>query len=247
MEQSMIKTPTDEPEVVYVRVDALHGADINPKRHKMEDLKASLLRFGMVAPAILNTETGKLVVGHGRVTAAKQLMEEKAAPPARVRVADDGMWMVPVTHVAFRNADEARAYLIADNRMTELGGWDTDELFSELRYLDSIDASASMGWTEDELADLLHFTQQTTEGKPSITSEAETIRFLEAAIKQLYFYFSTEEYDQVVEMFETIADREKLENHSAVMIKLLQNYYASAGISLKNSGAADGVDAADHG
>ena len=48
----------------------------------------------------------------------------------------DGEWLVPVLKgIAFEDDNEAQAYLIADNRLTELGGWNTGELVEELERL----------------------------------------------------------------------------------------------------------------
>jgi DNA modification methylase len=52
-----------------------------------------------------------------------------------VRVVDD-RWFIPVVTIPFDNANEAEAYLVADNRMNEIGGWDPGdlaELLSDLK------------------------------------------------------------------------------------------------------------------
>ena len=52
-----------------------------------------------------------------------------AEAPQGVQVADDGQWLVPVQRgIAFRDEGEAQAYLVADNRHVELGGWDDSML-----------------------------------------------------------------------------------------------------------------------
>ena len=225
--------PKEDTKLRYIRIDSLQAADINPKRHRLDDLKLSVRRFGMVAPAILNEGTGRLVVGHGRVTAAKALMEAKEEVPSRVQLDDDGMWMVPVICVNFSSADEARAYLIADNRMTELGGWDTNELLSELQYLNTIGAVQGIGWNDEELNKLLSYNNQTEEGKPAIMSGEETRRFLEASVKPLFFHFIGEQYDQVVEALEKICEHSSQSNHSGALIMLMEDYGKRNGISIK--------------
>jgi ParB-like chromosome segregation protein Spo0J len=55
---------------------------------------------------------GGLIAGHGRVLAAKQL----------------GLDEVPVVVARGWSAAQKRAYVIADNKLTENGGWDDDLL-----------------------------------------------------------------------------------------------------------------------
>lgn len=242
--------PIEAPQLRYMRIDAVHAADINPKRHRLEDIKSSVRRFGMVSPAVMNEATGKLVVGHGRVTATKALMDAQEPMPSRVTADEDGMWMVPILVVNFANDDEARAYLIADNRMTELGGWDTNELLAELHYLDSIDAAVGIGWSVEELAKLLSHNDQAEAGKPAITSGEETKRFLEASVKPLFFHFIGDQYDQVVDALEKVAEDAQLTNHSEVLIMLLRNYCRDAGISvviMPDAEAAGGEEAKSDG
>ena len=45
--------------------------------------------------------------------------------PRNILKDEDGMWMVPVlSGVKFSTEEEALAYLLADNKLTEIGGWD---------------------------------------------------------------------------------------------------------------------------
>lgn len=52
--------------------------------------------------------------------------------------------------------EQRRAYIIADNKLTEIGGWDEDLLAAEVNALLSDDFEIGLvGFTDDELADLL--------------------------------------------------------------------------------------------
>lgn len=107
----------------------------NPKRHELLTIERSIGRFGFVTPPMIDERTGRLVAGHGRVEALEAMRASGAAPPARVTVRKrDGEWMVPVLRgVEFDSEDDARAYLLADNRLTELGGWDDAALAAFVR------------------------------------------------------------------------------------------------------------------
>lgn len=133
----------------------------NPKRHDLERIKQSIRRFGVAAPALRDERTGTLVAGHGRTIALREMKAagrtpaDKMWPPTGVTLADDGEWRVPVAcGWASLNDAEARAYLVADNRHVELGGWDGDALTDILKAVDS-DLAAAAGFTGDELAGIL--------------------------------------------------------------------------------------------
>lgn len=116
-------------EIVYEPIDKILNALENPKRHDLKAVQQSIERFGYAAPAIIDERTGRLVVGHGRIEALKALRDSGAPPPEGVRRDDDGTWLVPILRGWSSKTDqEASAYLIADNRDTELGGWDNEKL-----------------------------------------------------------------------------------------------------------------------
>jgi hypothetical protein len=86
--------------------------------------------------AVVNDATGGMVVGHGRREALIEMKRQYEPAPDRIQVRD-GEWLVPVLHgVSFANAREAEAYLIADNKLTEAGGYDKpmlSQMFTEFR------------------------------------------------------------------------------------------------------------------
>jgi DNA modification methylase len=114
----------------YLPMAQIAPAPKNPKGHHLATVGASLKRFGYVAPMVMDEATGRLVVGHGRLEALRAAKEAGAPPPDRVSLDPaTGDWLVPVMRgVAFRDAKEAAAYLIADNQTTILGKWDDAEL-----------------------------------------------------------------------------------------------------------------------
>jgi DNA modification methylase len=70
----------------------------------------------------------------------------------------DGDWLVPVVRgVAFNSDAEIEAYLVADNRLTILGGWNEPELASLLQDLAAQDTALleATGYDADDLQALL--------------------------------------------------------------------------------------------
>jgi len=66
------------------------------------------------------------------------------------------MATVPVIRLDHLTEDEARAYVIADNKLAELAGWDDDMLALEVRHLNDAGFELDLlGFADDEIKDLL--------------------------------------------------------------------------------------------
>lgn len=149
---------TADRRIDYLPLDDIAPAPRNPKRHDGAAIRASIARFGFATPALRDERTGRLVVGHGRTEALRAMRADGEQPPAGVHTAPDGTWLVPVvTGWASRSDAEAEAYLVADNRHTELGGWDNEELAELLADLQEFDPDLvdATGWDLAGLDELL--------------------------------------------------------------------------------------------
>ncbi len=117
----------------YARNAKTHDAD------QVARIAASMAEFGWTVPCLVG-EDGELIAGHGRVLAAAQL----------------GLAEAPVIVLDHLSEAQRRAYRIADNKLTELGGWDEALLIEELRGLMAEDFDLGLiGIPEDELKALL--------------------------------------------------------------------------------------------
>lgn len=130
----------------------------NPKDHDTEAIEESVERFGFIQPLVMDEKTGRLVAGHGRLEVLARMKKVGMKPPTRVKVKGTD-WLVPVLRgVRFRNEKEAQAYVIADNRTVELGGWDEQvlvELLGELK--DDEHGLKGVGYDEDDMESLMAF------------------------------------------------------------------------------------------
>lgn len=139
--------------IEYQPLNQLLKAPRNPKKHDVDLVRRSISTFGYVAPAIIDERTGRLVVGHGRTEALQALKASGSEPPDGIRQEPDGDWLVPVIRGwASKDDGEAAAYLVADNRHTELGGWDNEALAQLLNEIGDPDLINITGWDLDELA-----------------------------------------------------------------------------------------------
>tara|TARA_B100000287_G_scaffold123043_1_gene114982 strand:- start:3919 stop:4560 length:642 start_codon:yes stop_codon:yes gene_type:complete len=150
--------------VEYTRLEDIVGADDNPKDHDIGEIHESMNRFGFTSPLLMNEGTSKLVAGHGRVEALQQKKQFGEQPPARIAVDTDGEWMVPVIRgITFKSDDEAQAYLIADNRLTEIGGWDTNALLETLEELAKNSTLTGTGFDESDIQRMYDDMEQSLE------------------------------------------------------------------------------------
>ncbi len=142
--------------IEYRPMSEIQFADRNPRQHDLGAIHQSLTRFGFINPVVINEANEKLVAGHGRLIALKQKKDLGENPPARIKVID-GEWHVPVVRGAdFENELEAEAYLVADNRLTELSGWDDSGLAATLKDLATDSVLDGVGYDTDDLDALLN-------------------------------------------------------------------------------------------
>lgn len=148
----------------HVPIDTIKEADINPKDHNIPGVRASIDRFGYVSPLVMDDRTGRLVAGHGRLASLLARQDSGETPPEGIQVNEHGQWLIPVVRGwASRSDADAKAYLIADNRHTELGGWDHAELHQLLTELGDPELTQIAGFSPADMDELLE----------SITNEAD--------------------------------------------------------------------------
>lgn len=233
----MTKTPDQQQEdalrIEYMALDELLARFVpeNPKDHDIGNLHTSVDRFGYTAPPTIDENTGKLAVGHGRLETLAQKHAGGEKPPQRVRLGDSGEWLVPVIRgLAFKNENELRAYVIADNRNTELGGWDTEKLFSELSYLaDAEDGLDGVGYDTDDLnrlasdvegrdISMLTATEETTWGP----AERLEKQYNATSLRQIVLVMQKDEYHWLIDALDTLRDALGLETNTETICALVR-------------------------
>lgn len=148
---------TDEGEVYieYMRLDGIRRDPSNPKDHDLGALGQSFQRFGYVLPMVVNENTGLLMAGHGRLDQLEAMRIGGVEPPTRIKTDDqDGMWLAPVIRGIRMSPDDGKAYVIADNRLVELGGWNEPLLVARLIEIAGGDAEEQLLGTGFDAEDL---------------------------------------------------------------------------------------------
>lgn len=123
----------------------------NPRRHDLESIRDSVLRFGYVEPLAIDDTSGQLVAGHGVLASLLIAQEDGLDAPDRVTVQDE-QWVVPVVHVRLAPG-EAEPYTLSSVRTRELGTWDERQLIASLRDIQANTdlGLAGLGWSPEEL------------------------------------------------------------------------------------------------
>ena len=153
--------------VVERPIHELKPHDKNARTHskrQIEQIAKSIKRFGFVNPVLLDKD-GNILAGHGRIEAAKAI----------------GLASVPTLDIGAMSDAERRAYIVADNRLAELAGWDSEllglELEAILEAMPDFDIGA-IGFDDGELDALLSAGEDAAEedqipeveaGKPAVT------------------------------------------------------------------------------
>ena len=87
-------------------------------KNQLKKLQESISEFGFLTPCLIDQDFN-LIAGHGRVEAAKAL----------------GMKEVPCVFVENLTEEQRKAYILADNKLSELAEWDLEILNKELAEL----------------------------------------------------------------------------------------------------------------
>ncbi len=125
---------------------------------QVAEIAASIDEFGLVGGIVVRD--GVIAKGHGTLAAIRKLYEAgKLVYPAPGRSAGAKPYpedTVPTIDTTGWSDAQFRAYVIADNKLAEHAGWDTEALaveFAELRD-DGFDMSLT-GFTDKEIDELL--------------------------------------------------------------------------------------------
>lgn len=128
-------------EVKRRKVSTLVPYARNSRTHsdaQISQIAASIKEWGWTTPILID-EAGGIIAGHGRVMAAQRLHIKE----------------VPCMIATNWTDAQKQAYVIADNKLAENAGWDTELLSVELKELEGLDFDLSLiGFDKDALNDL---------------------------------------------------------------------------------------------
>jgi len=126
--------------VVYRRIEELNPDPANPRRHSKKQIRQianSIKAFGFNVPILIDRH-GNVIAGHGRLLAAQEL----------------GMTEVPTLCLDHLTPAQIRAFMIADNRLTELAVWDDRLLAQQLKELSLLELDFNIEVTGFEIGEI---------------------------------------------------------------------------------------------
>lgn len=129
-------------EIEHLAVEDLVPYIRNSRTHsdaQVLQIASSIKEFGFTNPVLIDKDGG-IIAGHGRVMAARKLKMEE----------------VPCIRLSHLTETQARALVIADNKLALNAGWDDNMLAIELKDLEDQGYDLSItGFSEKELKSLL--------------------------------------------------------------------------------------------
>ena len=139
--------PSMDEELDQIRMRPMATESLTPyarnsRTHSEKQIKqiaASIKEFGFTNPILIDSDSG-IIAGHGRVMAAQSM----------------GIEEVPCIMLSHLTDRQKRAYVIADNKISDNAGWDADMLALELADLTEEEFDMSpVGFEENELKTIL--------------------------------------------------------------------------------------------
>ena len=145
---------------LVVPIDSVELHPRNPRQGDVAAVAASLARFGLQKPVVVQRSTGYVVAGNHVLRAALSLGWTQIA--ASVEDLDDA---------------EAIAFMLADNRTADLGAYDDSLLAAILAEQQAEDNLAATGYDADAVAALLaeagNIEERDLDAAPDLPAEAE--------------------------------------------------------------------------
>lgn len=134
------------PKVEVVEIDRLVPWSRNPRKdHAVPQIMRSIQSFGYQSPVIVQAGTYRVLAGHGRLKAMREL----------------GVTKLPVV-VADIDNDRADLYTLADNKLTEISGWDFERMAELLLEFDAKNLDSTLtGFSDEEIQDLMNWQPET--------------------------------------------------------------------------------------
>jgi DNA modification methylase len=127
-------------EVTHVSIDLLKPYKNNARTHskkQVQQIANSIKEFGFNVPILID-ENYQIIAGHGRLEAAKKL----------------GLKELPIILVEHLTEPQKKAFIIADNKITDNAGWDMGMLSIELQEIISFESNFDIEITGFETAEI---------------------------------------------------------------------------------------------
>ena len=177
----------------------------NPRKlSNIDKVASSIKEFGFQQPIVVD-KSYTIIVGHTRYEAAKKL----------------GLKEVPV-QIADLTETQAKAYRIADNRLSEDASWDTKLLNLEFNDLLSKEFDLDLlGFTNDEIDNL--FLKTDEESDKEINENIDLAEENLSDVKMIQLFFNQENESKFREAISKVSKRDNIDNISDAVLRCVSN------------------------
>ena len=197
-------------QIESVPVSDLKEYEKNSRTHsddQVAKIAASVEEFGFTNPILIDESNG-VIAGHGRLQAAKRI----------------NMGEVPCIRLAHLSESQKRAYVIADNKIAESGGWDDEMLKMEIMELAQDDYDLKLtGFDEAGLDSILAISEEVMEAVEKKRDHKETGHSQQDTVRQVILIYTSDEYPRVMEAMREYAEEHGLSSNTEVVNHLLEN------------------------
>ena len=134
------KPPTSRLTILHQSIDALRLDPRNPREHSQKQIAQiaeSIRAFGFNVPVLVDDDNN-IIAGHGRVLACQL----------------QGMTEIPTICLSHLSPEQIRAFVIADNKLTENATWNEILLGEQLKSLSEIDLNFNLEATGFEMGEI---------------------------------------------------------------------------------------------
>lgn len=200
-------------EALTIEIDKLKLYPNNPRISDIQPLIDSLKNNGQYKPIVVQKSTNQIIAGNHIWQAAKQL----------------NWTMIDIVY-ADVDDDQAKKIVVADNRYSDLGSYDTQKL---LDLLSEIDIQGS-GYSSEDVDDLLaeldesmpeiatdeekHYEGIAT--KPTLAERAQ--RYAERTIRLLMAEYPNHEYVWLQDKLTGLRDKYSVESNAEAILKVIE-------------------------
>lgn len=182
-------------------------------KDQIAQIAASMAEWDWTTPILIDEE-GTVLAGHGRRLAGLSKFGEDVE--------------VPISIAHGWSDEKKRAYVIADNRIAELAGWDEELLQSEIAALDASGFNLELtGYSLDDFAaPAANYSRKIVSPVYTVTGEAPAVEDLidETKTKQLIAEIEAADLpDEIAEFL-----RKSAERHTVFKFSKIAEFYARA-------------------
>lgn len=180
----------------------LHVHPRNPRRGNVDEIAKSLARFGQVRLVLID-EDGTIVAGNHTYLGAAAL----------------GWTHVGAVVNRFSSPEEASSYLLADNRIGDVGEYENAELRALLEELDAVGNYDGTGYVADDLAQMRALDELASAPVPALPPAQPPPNLGVPTLRELVLLYTDEQQTALAAAIKTLRRSYGLEGVTETVLR----------------------------